>query len=314
MTVVMDSNGRFFTSDAPGWNAIISVWDSRGRYLSHFGGEGEGPGELSVRGSIDLFLDGRDNLHVRDGSFSWSVFSPQQRFLRRVGSNMMGGLPWRTVILDDGSALASDGVVSQGHYFRVTDSTGALARTFGPVGDGSSGRRGRPISHAGGDTFWAGPGQLGSDAYIVEEWGIDGTLRRAFRRDVSWYRWDGEAQDAPRLTQLHITRGGLLYAVVWRATEQYVRERARAARSEGPVDFGEMQAQQERMDEFTELVLEVIDTRSGRLLASDTYRTSDTREFLPWGLFRGSPLGYRYRENEGGLPFVEIVTLELVAR
>ena len=116
------------------------------------------------------------------------------------------------------------------------------------------------------------------------------------------------------MTQLHITRGGLLYAVVWRATEQYVRERARAARSGGPADFGEMQAQQERMDEFTELVLEVIDTRSGRLLASDTYRTSDTREFLPWGLFRGSPLGYRYRENEGGLPFVEIVTLELVAR
>ena len=107
-----------------------------GKVSLPFRWRGRGSGELSVRGSIDLFLDGRDNLHVRDGSFSWSVFSPQQRFLRRVGSNMMGGLPWRTVILDDGSALASDGVVSQGHYFRVTDSTGALARTFGPVGDG----------------------------------------------------------------------------------------------------------------------------------------------------------------------------------
>ena len=261
-----------------------------------------------------LFIDSRDNLHVRDGSFRWSVFSPEQQFLRRVASNMMGGLPWTTVILDDGSALASDGLVSQGHYFRVTDSTGALARTFGPVGDGSPGRRGRPISQASGDTFWAGPGQLGSDAYIVEEWGIDGTLRRAFRRDVSWYQWDGADEDAPRVTQIHITRDGLLYAVVWRPTDEYVKERARAERTGGAVDFGELQAEQERMDEFTELVLEVIDTRSGQLLASDTYRTSDLREILPWSLFRGSLQGYRYKENEGGLPFVEIVTLDLVAR
>lgn len=314
MTVVVDSNGRFFTSDAPGWRAIISIWDARGRYLSHFGGAGEGPGELSARGGVELFIDSRDNLHARDGSFHWSVFTPEQQFLRRVRSNMMGGLPWTTVILDDGSALASDGLVSQEHYFRVTDSTGALARTFGPVDDGSSGRRGRPISQAAGDTFWAGPGQLGSDAYVVEEWGIDGTLRRAFRRDVSWYQWDGATEDAPRVTQIHITRGGLLYAVVWRPTERYVRERARAERRAGPVDFGELQAEQERMDEFTQLVLEVIDTRSGRLLASETYRTSDMREILPWGLFRGSFTGYRYKENEGGLPFVEIVTLELVAR
>ena len=314
MTVVVDSNGRFFTSDAPGWKAIISVWDSQGGYLSHFGGEGEGPGELSARGGMRLFIDSRDNLHVRDGSFRWSVFSPEQQFLRRVASNMMGGLPWTTVILDDGSALASDGLVSQGHYFRVTDTTGALARTFGPMGDGSSGRRGRPISHAGGDTFWAGPGQLRSDAYVVEEWGIDGTVRRAFRRDVPWYQWDGADEDAPRVTQLHITRDGLLYAVVWRPTDESVKERARAARRGGAVDFQELREEQERMDEFTELVLEVIDTRSGQLLASDTYRTSDLREILPWGLFRGSLQGYRYKENEGGLPFVEIVTLELVVR
>ena len=227
---------------------------------------------------------------------------------------MMGGLPWRTVILDDGSALASDGLVSERHYFRVTDSTGVLARTFGPVGDGSSGRKGRPISHTSGDTFWAGPGQLRSDAYVLEEWGIYGILRRAFRRDVSWYQWDGANEHAPRVTQLHITRDGLLYAVVWRPTEQYVRERARAERRGGAIDLRELEEEEERMDEFSELVLEVIDTKSGQLLASDTHRTSDMREILPWSLFRGSLMGYRYKENEGGLPFVEIVTLELVAR
>lgn len=313
--VVVDSNGRFFSANAPGWGAMISVWDSRGGYLSSFGGEGDGPGELSGRGAMDLLIDGRDNVHVRDGSLRWSVFSPEQQFLRRVGSRMMGGLTWTTFILDDGSALASDGLVSPAHYFRVADSTGALARSFGPVGDGSSGRGARPISHAGGDTFWAGPGQEGADAYVLEEWGIDGTLRRTLRRDVSWYRRDGPSQPAPRVTQLHIARDGLLYVVVWRPTDEYMEayERAQRGRS-GSVDLRELREAQERMDEMTELILEVIDTRSGQLLASDTHRTSEMRDILPLGLFRGSLQGYRYRESEGGLPFVEVVTLDLVAR
>ena len=313
-TVVVDSNGRFFTANAPGWNAMISVWDSRGRYLSVFGGEGDGPGELRARGALDLLIDDRDNIHVRDGSFRWSVFSPEQRFLRRVGSRMMGGLTWTTVILDDGSALASDGLVSPAYYFRVADSTGALVRSFGPVGDGSSGRGERPISHAGGDTFWAGPGQEGADAYVLEEWGINGTLRRTLRRDVSWYRRDGPSEHAPRVTQLHVARGGLLYVVVWRPTDEYVEEYERARRGRRQIDVRELREAQERMDELTELVLEVIDTRSGRLLASDTHRTSEMRDILPLGLFRGSLQGYRYKETEGGLPFVEVVTLELVAR
>ncbi len=314
MTVVVDSNGRFFTANAPGWSAMISVWDSRGRYLSRFGGEGDGPGELRARGALDLLIDDRDNIHVRDGSFRWSVFSPEQRFLRRVGSRMMGGLTWTTVILDDGSALASDGLESPGHYFRVADSTGALVRSFGPIGDGSSGRGERPISHAGGDTFWAGPGQEDADAYVLEEWGIDGTLRRTLRRDVSWYRWDGPSEHAPRVTQLHVARGGLLYVVVWRPTDEYVEEHERARRGRRQIDIRELREEQERMDEMTELVLEVIDTRSGRLLASDTHRTSEMRDILPLGLFRGSLQGYRYKESEGGLPFVEVVTVKLVVR
>lgn len=313
-TVVVDSNGRYYSGNAPGWSAVIGVWDSRGRYLSSFGGVGEGPGELSGRGALSLFIDGRDNLHVRDGAFRWSVFSPKQKFLRSVRANVMGGLTWTTVILDDGSALASDGRLSRSHYFRMTDSTGALLRSFGPVGDGSAGRGARPISHAGGDTFWAGPGQEEGGRYLLEEWGIDGTLRRTLRRDVPWYRWDGPAELAPRVTQVHIDRGGLLYVVVWRPTEEYVKERERAERRRGALDFSGVQREQERLDETTELVIEIIDTRSGRLLASDRHRTSEARDILPLGMFRASLRGYRYKEDEGGLPYVEIVTLELVPR
>ena len=56
-----------------------------------------------------------------------------------------------------------------------------------------------------------------------------------------------------------------------------------------------------------------IDTRSGELLASDPYPASRAREILPT-LFRGLLVGYRYRIGEGGLPFVEIVELQLVPK
>lgn len=315
LTVVVDSNGRYYSANAPGWGPVISVWDSRGRYLSSFGGEGDGPGELSARGGLNLFIDGRDDLHVRDGSYRWSVFSPEQEFLRRVGSGVMGGLTWRTVILDDGSALASDGLVSPGYHFRVADSTGALASRFGPVEGRSSSGRQRPISHAGGDSFWAGPEHgVANVPYVLEEWGLDGTLRRSIRRDAEWYRWEGPIEHAPRVTQVHVDRGGLLYVVVWRPTEEYVREQEKRVRGRGPVDLRAVEREHERMDEMTELVLEVIDTRSGVLLASDRYVSSEARDLLPLGMFRGSLRGYRYKEDEAGLPYVEIVELALVAR
>lgn len=317
-TLLVDSNGRFISANAPGWGAVISLWDSRGTYLSSFGREGEGPGELSGRGALSLFMDGRDNLHVRHGFSGWSVFSPRQEFVGSLPRNKVGGGTWTTVILDDGSVLDSEGRGPDSeHFFRMTDSTGSVTRTFGPVVDGSSGRGPRRISHAGGDTFWAGPGEDGADAYVLEEWGVDGTLRRTLRRDVSWYRWRGNRDVSPQVVQLQITHSGLLYVLVFRPTEEYVEEYEKARRGERHgigVDPADMEEEEERMDALMELVIEVIDTRSGELLASDVYGASEARGIVPWGLFRGSLRGYRYREGVGGLPFVEIVRVELVAR
>lgn len=42
-TVVVDSDGRYYTGNAPGWEGVISVWDTRGAYLTSFGGVGGGP-------------------------------------------------------------------------------------------------------------------------------------------------------------------------------------------------------------------------------------------------------------------------------
>ena len=306
-TVLLDSNGRFITGNAVGWDATISVWDSRGRYLSSFGREGEGPGELRQRGMLTMFIDGRDHLHVRDGAFAWSVFSPEHVFLRRVSAHVMGGLPGTTAMLDDGSALASDRRGDPGRYFRVVDSTGALQRAFGTVKRGSP-WIGREITHAGGDTFWAAPPEDGSEAYVLEEWGVDGTLRRTLRREVSWWQWRGHREISSAVRRLHLARNGLLYVALRRPTYAYVRQFTR-----GGNRVGDPRELRERRDAGFEIVLEVIDTRSGELLASDVHPASRAREIVP-SLFRGSLRGYRYKVGDDGFPFVEIVDVQLVAR
>ena len=287
----------------PGFKAAISVWDTRGTYLYSFGTEGEGPGELSTRGSLSLFIDSRDNVHVRDGSPSWSVFSSRHEFIRRVPSDVMMGLPGSTAILDDGSALASPGWwtdrVARG--FRLADSTGALLRTFGTVRDRKSGDAPRQIAYLGGDTFWAGPPEGITGAYTLEEWGIDGQLRRTLRRSVAWYRWRGRRETSSAVRQLYIGPGGILYILIVRPTEQYATA----------VENGE-RISRDRRDALTEVVVEVIDTRAGEILASEVYPAREARQLLPMSLFRGSLVGYRYREGEDGLPFVEIVSVELL--
>ncbi len=306
-TVVMDSNGRYITANAPGWEGVISVWDSRGGYLSSFGSVGQGPGEFTVRGMMSLFVDRRDNVHVMDGGFIWSVFSSQHEFVRSTLAYSITGIAASTVMLDDGSVLTSESARDRSHYFRVVDTTGAVQRTFAAVEDDGVEWGLRPIAHAGGGTFWAAPPIVGGDAYVLEEWGVDGELRRTLRREAPWYRWAGHGEISPGVSQLHVTRDGLLYVLARRPTDEYRREFERARQR------GEIVARETR-DGLTEILFEVIDTRSGELLASDLHPAAWARQFTPRALFRGSLTGYRHKEGENGLPFVEIVRVELVPR
>ena len=83
--VLMDGLGRFYSANARGYDAVISVWNPEGEYLTSFGREGEGPGECTVRGMLSLYLDGRNQLHVRDGGLSWSALAADDHVTRRYG-------------------------------------------------------------------------------------------------------------------------------------------------------------------------------------------------------------------------------------
>ncbi len=308
--VVRDSQGRFYTANG-GWGPVISVWNPQGEYVTSFGREGEGPGELSDRGILNIFIDGEDRLHVRDGSQAWSVFSPEHEFLRRAPSHVMGGFRRTTVILGNGEALTSnDGYMTdRSRYFRLVDSAGALQETFGPVEEKMSRSRvslERTLAYGGGDTFWAGPAVGDPRGYLLEEWGVDGVLRRAFRREASWFD-PGDEERRVGVEHLHIDDSGLLYIMVGRVTDDYA-EAAKKARREG------RRLSREERSALTEAVIEMIDTRTGELLASEVYPVSKAKQLVPSHLFRGVKQGAVYREGLDGLPLVDIVSVELEGR
>ena len=323
--VVRDGRGRFYSTGAFGFPNHVALWDEKGNFLKSFGREGDGPGEFSRRGMISIFVDGDDRVHVRDGGPRWTVFSSNQKLLWSVPALGMGTSDV-TAILDIGMAVTrgTDGA----HYFTLLDSTGAPHRAFGAVPDKlrqAGGYVERKIAYSGGDGFWAAPLEGGPDGYQVEEWGIDGKLRRGFRRTVDWFppgdptRRPRDEPPPPHVDFVHIDDSGLFYIGIVRATDKY--------RSGGRPPT------EEEMDEMAEVIFEIIDTRSGTLLVSKRgLRYSEAISFLPHGFFRRSKDGFRYRQGDSYgdylgsaddgetkrvtdlLPVVEIVSVELVAK
>lgn len=325
-TVVKDGHGRYYSANADGWSSTISVWSADGAYLASFGSSGEGPGEF--RGwHLSLFVDPADSLHVHDAA-NWTVFSPAQEFVRRAPSSWMGSggtlrMQETIVLLYDG-ILASNAHPSTGDvHFRMVNRDGTLGYTFGTAedGTGASGDHGhdRAIAYRRGSAgFWAAPSIEGASGYVLEQWSLEPQtpdIVQSLRRRQPWFKWTGDPTTSSRVGELHITADGLLYVVVLRPSEEYVEamKRYEHLREEGGHArwTPELQAEIEALDEtLVHFVVEVIDTRSATLLASDAYLLGDIMRgnpVLPQGLFRNEMTGYIYGVGEDGLPYVDIV-------
>ena len=232
---------------------------------------------------ITIFVDREDRLHVRDGGFRWSVFSPEQEFLRSA-SAPLASFQSGTAVLDIGMAVtrSRDGE----NHFQIVDSAGATQRAFGVIPRSLRRARvdtGRDITYAGGDSFWAGPIAGSPDGYQLEEWGIDGKLRRVFRRNVDWFppgdptRLSDGDPPPTQVSLLHLDDSGLLYVYGLGPTRHW----------RSPGSLGRAPTTEE-MDRMAQGYVEVIDTKSGRLLASERNltRTQSLARF-PHGFFSG---------------------------
>ncbi|MYG81654.1 MAG: hypothetical protein F4187_07790 [Gemmatimonadetes bacterium] len=333
--VVKDSRGRYYSTNATGWGATISVWSEDGSYLSSFGRVGEGPGEFAGD-YLALLVDGGDSLHVRDLA-NWSLFSPDHEYVRRAPSRMMGrGDRETTVVYYDGRILSSDGSGAGSEaYFTMANRDGTLDEVFGTAEDGSGagGHYGheRAIAYrAGYASFWAAPSQQGSTEYAFEEWypvGDEGLLEeervpvivRTLHRHQPWFNWTGNRYTSPAVLYIHITADDLLYVHMWRPSEEYL-EAMKPFEDRMTEGRWTMQIQDEvdaLMQSLTHFVIEVIDVRSEQLLASETYPVAEVMEgdpLLAQRFFRNEFTGYAYNIGEDGLPYVEIIEGMLVEK
>ncbi len=316
-SVVRDGMGRYYSANARGFLTNISVWGPDGAFLTSFGGTGEGPGEFPSTGSVlAVYLDGHDQLHVWAPG-SWSVFSADQEFLRRhpaPATRLLNREPM-SAVLDDGTVLTGSGRDSDGkNFFRIVHPDGTHLQSFGPVNPAIVWDEYQPpeklISYSGGQTFWAAANRPLTDdweGWVAEEWTLDGEHRRTFRRRVPGYEFfEANGNVSGAMAFMHVDdQAGLLFVVFGEFTPRG-RERAK--------DPARITPEERRSGLFTAR-LEMLDLRSGELLASDVHPVDgETETFMPWGAFRGAMEGYVYKETEAGLPVVEIVAIELVAK
>lgn len=319
-TVVRDGRGRYYTTNASGFPATINLWNEEGQYVSTFGRPGDGPGEFTARGDLNIHVDVHDRVHVRDGAPNWSVFSPDQEFLWRTSAALMGGNRGATAVLDDGTVLTSQYLPShQAHYFRVVDSTGVVQRAIAPIDPQlvSMPYIERPIAYASGATFWAGPPTVdgyGPDGYLLQEWTVSGELVRSIRRNAPWFpvSWPRPARQSeggsmPRpptqVAALHVDDTGLLLVFIPGPSEQW--------RSMTYREFSQLE--EEERNAMFQVVVDVIDTRAGVLLASQRYSGAEARETLE-GLIPNSRFAAAYRIGNDLLPTIQILEYDLVSR
>lgn len=246
-------------------SGAVGVFDASGRFLRRLGQSGGGPGEF--REVRRLGIGPGDSLWVIDQMFRAHVFGPPP-----------AGAYARTVSFERANTghIASFGILSAGVYTsrgavpaHLVDWDGVLVREYGaaaPTPDlhdrlGPPGLR--DSAHA-----WVPYGS----SYILELLGADGRVHQRLERRVPWFPKDVGTPETtwprrPRIHDVHVASDGLLWVLLRRAHRD--AKLPVTAPSE-PVAMP-MEARRVRtinLSEAFEGVLEVLDPRDGRLVAS----------------------------------------------
>jgi hypothetical protein len=168
----------------------VLVYTSDGRFLRALGRRGDGPGEFGGLGAISVHIGPGDTVGVVDSRRGMSLFSPDLRFVRRVG---LPATPWSIELLAEGTILMGGAVNTPAgigfpfHHFRQD---GSGWRSFGSdksdvlAGRAPLGRRffvvTRDALH-----FWS---QKTPSSDTLEMFDMSGGLRNAFRLDSPWLK------------------------------------------------------------------------------------------------------------------------------
>jgi hypothetical protein len=259
--VAVDSRGRFFVASTYDPGKIV-MYDTRGVLTRTFGRPGSGPGEFGDLVHM-LRVGPGDSVHVFEGNRE-SVLAPG---IAAFGSQrILPVLPNDVLFLRNGRSVVQRAIMGEGRTalpLHLLDPGGRIARSFG---GGEPFDPGRPylgvllLSAASGNRIWSA--HFG--AYRIDLWSLDGSRLRTLVRDANWFGpWDHEpysldrARRHPRIVGVAEDPQGRLW----------VNIKVPNPRWRPPADGKEMRLDETPDDGEFFTVLEVLDPRTGRLLA-----------------------------------------------
>ena len=288
----IDSRHRVLVgASTPG---VVAVWELNGTVVDTLGRSGEGPGEMIGLPSVIVGIG--DTVHVRDDGGSWSVFTPELNFVRKVFD---AALP-PTLFL----GLTSDGHMIEGigdPLFRVIKPNGIDSIEFGSPEPSELAPRRIVAVGSSPDRFWAVP----TYTPILTEWSLDGTALRTVAVENSSFpnqpndeAWTGMDRRPPPglITHLVEDSEGLLWMRAVIPDPDYE-----------PLPYDPEEEDSDRVDRLYDCLVEVIDPTSGTVLAS---ATADRMETILIGLLLG-PWGFRISQDSMGFQIMEFGELVL---
>ncbi len=304
-----DSRGRFYVASAGGAEGVL-VYDARGRFLRVLGRRGRGPGEYLFAREVRVAPG--DSIYVSDpAQRRLTVLGPDHRVARTVPApaEVAGVLPGRggevvVQALDRSPALV-------GYPLHRLASTGRVVASFGSRRPAT--RRDRPyddpraVNRARNQGVWSAR----LNRYRVELWDASGRPVLALERSPSWFvPWtrhpgvrEDEVRPVPLLQAVREDARGRLWVFV-RVPDARWRAASAPAPAERRRERGVVPANQLRR--YLDTVVEVLDPRTGRILAS----TRLEGVFAAF-LVSGGNLAYTRRETAEGIEKVEVWELGL---
>lgn len=305
--LVRDGRGQYYHANSY-QPATMLVFDSTGSFTSAFGRYGEGPGEFQRIGRYTIGPG--DTLHVFDNTLRrYSVFDPEHTFVRSVtiGSSVSNIAPLsggRAVISARMSEIGADGLrfhlvegMSIRSHFATIDST--LER------DGR-----RPLAYSSlvvaesDSTVWTAD----RDKYRLERWNVSGVRLAEFSRDVEWFDRTAiparQNQIKPICQDLRIDAAGLLW-LLCSPLDPRAEDRIEIG-PEAALGVYEIRSSTGDLRDLWDSVIEVIDPRSSRVLAS---LRSDS--FI-YG-FADAERVYTFEEDDLGVGIWRVWRIQLVS-
>jgi len=318
--LVLMESGRFVSTAQPTTQGTIIQWDHDGTLLRSYGSRGDGPGEFAGGGDLLLIPGPGDSIYVVDDRATWSVFDSELAFARSFSGLSSGRVRGGVHVTSSGQVLTTGPTIAGGEpgALNLMDLDGAPLSPFGSLARSSDGPDRAPYPRQSAYdpstyTVWVAPADGAPGPLVLEEWTLDGELRRVIRREAPWFPEGGyppvddpSEPPMPTYVLLHLDGEGLLWVVAtvrsdaWRAP----------GRLSSPLQGAVRDTVRIRTD--YEVRVEVLDVNAGEVVASTIIDNPLAPPFEY--LFPGTRTAYRVVPDQLGLNTLEVFDIQVVTR